>query len=83
MNTLKESVIRLMRKVYQAKMSRTPLPGFVSCSKTFLKEEEDLPNVRMKEGFNPNSYKVIETAGYDFNNHTTLGKVIEKETRPQ
>ena len=55
----------------------TPLPGFVSSSKVLLKEENDLPHARTKEGFDPNAYKLMERAGYDFQNPATLGKVIK------
>ena len=30
-----------------------------------------------KEGFDPNAYKLMEKAGYDFHNPATLGKVVE------
>jgi len=36
-----------------------------------------LSNTQAKEGFNPNAYKLMEKAGYDFQNPTTLGKVLE------
>jgi len=36
-----------------------------------------LPNAWIKEGFDPNTYKLMENAGYDFQNPTTLGKVLE------
>ena len=34
----------------------------------------------MKEGFNLNAYKLMEKAGYDFNNPVALGKLVEVET---
>ena len=54
-------------------MSRPPIPGFVVSSK----DSNDLPSVRTKEGFDPNAYKLMEKAGYDFQNPATLGKVVE------
>jgi len=36
-----------------------------------------LPHARTKEGFDPNAYKLMERAGYDFQNPATLGKVIK------
>jgi len=36
-----------------------------------------MTNARTKEGFGPNAYKPMEKAGYDFQNPTTLGKVVE------
>ena len=59
--------------MWQEKVSRPPIPGFVVSSK----ENDDLPSVRTKEGFDPNAYKLMEKAGYDFQNPTTLGKVVE------
>ena len=67
-------------KVYRLKVSRDPLLGFVSCPKILLKEEEDLPNAWTKGGFDPNAYKLMEKAGYDFSNPDALGKVVEVET---
>jgi len=61
----------------QPKVSKCPLLGFVSSSKALLKEEEVLPHTRTKDGFDPNAYKVMERAGYNFQNPATLGKVIE------
>ena len=54
-------------------MSRPPIPGFVVSSK----DSDDLPSVLTKEGFDPNAYKLMEKAGYDFQNPATLGKVVE------
>jgi len=54
-------------------LSRPPISGFVISSK----EGDDLPNVRTKEGFDPNAYKLMEKVGYDFQNPATLGKVVE------
>ena len=77
LGALKGNVTLPMQKVYRPKVSRQPLPGFVSSSKALLKEENDLPHTRTKEGFDPNAYKLMERASYDFQNPATLGKVIE------
>ena len=66
--------------MYQPKVSRPPLPGFVSCSKTLLDEEENLPNARKRKDSTRIHYKLIEKAGYDFNNPVALGKVVEVDT---
>ena len=76
MGALKRNVTLSAQKMYQPKVSKQPLPGFVSSSKAFLKEEEHLPHTRTKEGFDPNAYKLMEI-GYDFQNPNTLGKIIE------
>ena len=62
-------------------MSKHPLPGFVSSSKALLKEEKDFPYTQTKEGFDPNAYKLVEGVNYDFQNPTTLGKVIKAMPR--
>jgi len=80
LGTLKESVTLPTRNMYQLKLSRPPLPEFVSCFKTLKDEEKNLPNAQTKEEFNQNTYKLMEKAGYDFNNLVTLGKVVEVET---
>jgi len=62
------------------KGEQTPLPRFVSCSKTLLDEEGNLPNARTREGFDSNAYKLMEKACYNFNNPVVLGKIVEVET---
>ena len=60
-------------------MSSSPSSKLVSGSKILLREEQD-SNARTKEGFDPNAYKLMEKAAYDFNNPFLLGKVVELET---
>jgi len=55
------------------KVSRPPLARFVVSSSG----SDNLPNAWTKEGFDPNAYKLMEKADYDFKNPTTLGKVVE------
>jgi len=64
-------------KVFQSKVSRHPLLGFVSSPKALLKEEEGLSHTHTKDCFNPIAYKLIERASCGFQNPTILGKVIE------
>ena len=71
--TLKESALVLTLKMWQAKVSRPPLSGFVVSSE----EGDDLPSARTREGFDPNAYKLMEKAGYDFQNPAALGKVVK------
>ena len=71
--SLKGSVTAPTLKMCQAKVGRPPIPGFVVSSK----DNNDLPSVRTKEGFDPNAYKLMEKAGYDFQNPATLGMVVE------
>ena len=69
-----------IRKVYQPKMSIPHLFGFVSGSNILFREEQDFPKERTNEGFDPTAYKLMEKAGYDFNNPFLLGKLVEPET---
>jgi len=36
-----------------------------------------LPSARTREGFDPNAYKLMKRAGYDFQNPIALGKVVK------
>ena len=54
-------------------MSRPPLSGFVISSK----DDDYLLSVRTKEGFDHNTYKLMERADYDFQNPAILGKVVK------
>ena len=74
LSTLKESIALPTRKC-QPKVSRLPLPGFASCSKTLLNEEENSPNAQTTGGFDLNAYKPLGKAGYNFNNPVALVKV--------
>jgi len=60
-------------KMWQAKLSQLPISGFVISSK----EGDDLPSVWTKEGFDPNACGLTEKVGYNFQNATTLRKVVE------
>jgi len=60
-------------KAWQTKLNRPPLFGFVVSSTG----SDNLPNARTKEGFNLNAYKLMEKVSYDFQNLTTLGRVVE------
>ena len=73
MTTLKGNAMVPAPKAGQTKLSRPPLIGFVVSSLG----SDNLPNARTKEGFDPNAYKLMKKASYDFQNPTTLGKVVE------
>jgi len=36
-----------------------------------------MSSAHTKEGFDPNAYKLMERAGYDFQNLAILGKTVE------
>jgi len=80
LSILKGSDMLPTQNMFQSKVSRSSLPGFVSCSRTLLDEEENLLNAQTKEGFNSNAYKLMEKAGYNFNNPVVLGKVVKVQT---
>jgi len=71
--SLKGSVTVPTLKVQQAKVSWPPILGFIVSSK----KSNDLPSVWTKEWFDPNAYKLMENADYDFQNPATLGKVVK------
>jgi len=73
MTALKGNAMVPAPKAGQTKVSRPPLVGFVVSSSG----SDNLPNARTKKGFHPNVYKLMEKAGYDFQNPTTLGNVVE------
>ena len=77
MTALKGIVTVPAPKAGQSKVSRPPIAGFVVSSSG----SDKLSDARTKEGFDPNAYKLMEKAGYDFQNPTTLGKVVE--AKPQ
>jgi len=71
--SLKGSVTAPTLKMWQAKVTQPPILGFVISSK----DSDDLPSVQTKEGFDPNAYKLMEKASYDFQNPATLGNVVK------
>ena len=62
MTALKGNATVPTLKAWQTKVSRHPLAGFVASSSG----SDNLPNAWTKEGFDPNAYKLMEKAGYDF-----------------
>jgi len=42
-----------------------------------LKADDDLCHTWTKERFDPNAYKLMEIASYDFQNPTGLAKVVK------
>ena len=62
MATLKGNATVRTLKAWQTKVRRPPLAGFVISSS----RSNNLSNARTKEGFDPNAYKLMEKAGYDF-----------------
>ena len=77
MSSLKESAMFLIRKMYQLKVNRHPLTRFISSSIVFLKVDYDLPYTRTKEEFDPNAYKHMGRASYNFQDPTTIVKIVD------
>jgi len=73
MTALKGSVMVPTLKAWQMKVSRPPFTGFVVSSSG----SNNLLHARTKEGFEPNAYKLMENASYNFQNPATLRKVVE------
>ncbi|CAL2271127.1 unnamed protein product [Prunus armeniaca] len=65
MKFLKESTTIPLPKLNNLDVSKSLVPGFVRPSQKATRHES-LPVTRTKEGFDPNAYKLMSKAGYDF-----------------
>jgi len=61
-------------------MTKAPLPGVTTSSKGLLQEQTNLPTVCTTDGFDPNTYMLMEESGYDFFKPSSSGHVID--TKP-
>ncbi|XP_074277745.1 uncharacterized protein LOC141601368 [Silene latifolia] len=74
LQTLKEKVIVPVTRTDCLVASKQPLPGFTKA----LMKEDQAPIEELNKGrFDPNAYKFMSKSGYDFENPTPLGQVIE------
>ncbi|KAM1680768.1 hypothetical protein ACFX1X_038573 [Malus domestica] len=69
---LKTNAVLLLTLLGNAKVSK-PLQGFIKPLPNGAKPSS-LSTKRTKEGFNPNAYKLMLKAGYDFSSSSNLGK---------
>ena len=69
----------LVHKESYSKLTKEPLPGFVTSSKGLLQEESDMPKACTSCGFDPNAYKLVMRSDFDFNKPQSLGHVIEEK----
>ncbi|KAI5312767.1 hypothetical protein L3X38_041941 [Prunus dulcis] len=74
MKFLKESTTMHLPKLSNSDMSKSSVPGFVRPLRDATRCEY-LPVKRTKEGFDPNAYKVMSKAGYDFGLSSSLGEL--------
>ena len=69
---MKNEAVLPFPKSNQGKVSKPPTLEWVKVQKS-----QDLN----KEKFDPNAYKLLVKAGYDFENPTPMGKVIEVKSK--
>jgi len=63
-------------------MTKAPFPGVATSSKGLLQEESNFLTVCTSNGFDPDAYKLMESA-YDFSKSPSPGHVIDtKPYRP-
>ncbi|KAM1546464.1 hypothetical protein FF1_046742 [Malus domestica] len=71
---LKMNAILPLTQLSDAKVARLP-QGFIKALPKGM-EPSFLPTKRTEEGFNPNAYKLMSKAGYDFASSSNLGKKV-------
>ena len=69
---LKEASTVPLPKLSNTTPMKQPIKGFVKPTQG-LTEHGSLPNQRTKEGFDPNAYKLLARAGYDFGSSSEEG----------
>ncbi|CAL8990430.1 unnamed protein product [Prunus brigantina] len=74
MKFLKESTTIPLPKLNNSDVSKSSVPGFVRPSQEATRHES-LPVTRTKEGFDPNAYKLMSKAGYDFGFSSLMGEL--------
>ncbi|KAF8405954.1 hypothetical protein HHK36_008032 [Tetracentron sinense] len=67
-------------KLISSTVSKPPLKGFVRPSQGPEIEHGSLPTERTEEGFDPNAYKLLAKAGYDYKDSPPLGKLSRQTT---
>jgi len=71
---LKESTTTPLPKLNNSDISKPSVPEFVRPLQNVARHES-LPIKRTKEGFDPNAYKLMSKAGYDFSQSSLLGEL--------
>jgi len=59
------------------KMTNAPLSSIVTSAKALLQEESNLRITHTSDGFDPNTYKLMEKSGYDSSKPSSLGHAIK------
>ena len=73
----RENRVLIVYKACYNKLTKAPLPGFITSSRDLLQEERDLPKVYTSDRFDPNLCKLMKKSSYDFNTPTSIGYVTE------
>lgn len=74
---LKERGVLSVHRANPSKLAKVSLPGFVVSSKGSLQEQSELSKMRITDGYDPNTHKLMKKSSYDFIQPTSLGHVIE------
>ncbi|KAI5344077.1 hypothetical protein L3X38_011954 [Prunus dulcis] len=74
MKFLKDSTTMPLPKLSNSDVSKSSVPGFIRPLQDATRREY-LPIKRTKEGFDPNAYKLMSKAGYDFGLSSSLGEL--------
>ncbi|CAL8088707.1 unnamed protein product [Prunus armeniaca] len=74
MKFLKESTTMPLPKLSNSDISKSSVPRFIRPSQDATRHES-LPVKRTKKGFDPNAYKLMSKAGYDFDLSPSLGEL--------
>ncbi|CAL8156628.1 unnamed protein product [Prunus armeniaca] len=69
-----------LHKLSNSDVLKSSVPGFVRPSQDAIRREY-LSVKRTKEGFDPNAYKLMSKAGYDFGLSSSLGELNPDVTR--
>ncbi|CAL8168229.1 unnamed protein product [Prunus armeniaca] len=80
MNFLKELTTMHFPKLSNLDISKSSVPRFIKPSQDATRHES-LPVKRTKEGFDPNTYKLMSKAGYNFGLSPLLGELNPYITR--
>ena len=62
----KKNGVLSVHKAQYSKLTKAPLPGFIVSSKGLLQEESDQPKVHTSDGYDLNTYTLMEKLDYDF-----------------
>ena len=70
-------------KISKPRPSSQPLKGFTRPSQGPIVAHQTLPTKRTKEDFDPNTYRLMDNAGYNHGKPSGLGKLIPEASRKE